>query len=92
MGGRLERGRNYARRGQDVLAELLTHASRALAAEQLVAESLQDAGSDRVKRRLEVLRKRWEREFARRANEVNARRAAVTARSMSSGPPAATLA
>lgn len=72
---------DYALRMQGMLGELLAHASRAMAAEQLVGESGQDPASDRVKRRLEVMRKRWEREFNRRVAEVAERQSALAAES-----------
>src|SRR5262249_62196066 len=52
----------------------MTHASRALASEELVAEAMKASGSKRPARRLRVLRKRWERSFERRLKEIDARR------------------
>ncbi|MBA4190846.1 MAG: hypothetical protein C0467_22900 [Planctomycetaceae bacterium] len=63
---------------QATLDELAKHASHALAADQLVGETLHDAGSKRVVRRLRVLRKRWERVFARHAKAIIAHRTKVT--------------
>jgi len=60
-----------------VLNDLAKHASHALAADQLVSETLQNAGSKRVVRRLRVLRKRWERVFARHARAIIAHREKV---------------
>lgn len=68
----------YDRARQGTLAEVMTHASRALAAEQALA----DAGGVRDERRLMVLQKRWERTFSRRMREVEERRAAVAAESV----------
>jgi chromosome segregation ATPase len=60
-------------------AELSTCAARALAAEELVARVVPDGGSDRAKRRLAVMRKRWERVFDRKVKEIDTRRAEVAA-------------
>ena len=62
----------YDRRAREVVAELMTHASRAMASEEFVA----DHGSSR---RLDVLRKRWEKAFERRTREFDDRRAAAAA-------------
>jgi chromosome segregation ATPase len=59
---------------QELLAELTMHAARALAAEQLLFESGQDTASARVTRRFVVLRRRWERVFDRKVNEINFQR------------------
>lgn len=59
-------------------AELSTCAARSLAAEELVAAATKDGGSERMKRRLAVLRKRWERLFDRKVKEIDRRRAAMT--------------
>jgi hypothetical protein len=59
---------------QELLAELTMHAARALAAEQLVSEAVPDCGSARVTRRFVVLRRRWERAFDRKVNEINFQR------------------
>jgi hypothetical protein len=67
----------FDRQRQEVLGELVQHASRAMAAEQLAAGAVQDGGSDRMKRRLEVLRKRWERTFTRARDEVAERQQAA---------------
>jgi hypothetical protein len=56
-------------------AELSTCAARAMAAEQLVADAVHDSGSDRVKRRLDALQKRWERLFDRKVKAIELRRA-----------------
>jgi hypothetical protein len=68
----------FDRQRQDMLAELVTHASRAMAAEQSVAGAIQDAGSTRAKRRLDVLRKRWERSFTRIRDEAAKRTTVAT--------------
>ena len=60
-------------------AELSTCAARALAAEEIVTAATKDGGSERMKRRLAVLRKRWERLFDRKVKEIDRRRAAMTA-------------
>jgi hypothetical protein len=60
-------------------AELSTCAARAMAAEELVATAMQDSGSDRAKRRLGVLRKRWERLFDRKVKEIDSRRSDLAA-------------
>jgi hypothetical protein len=65
----------YDRQRGEALAEVMAHASRALAAEQALA----DSGTVRDERRLMVLQKRWERSFARRLREIEERRAAVAA-------------
>ena len=63
------------RQKQEALAEVMTLAGRALAAEQALA----DSGSVRDERRLMILQKRWERSFARWLREIEERRAAVAA-------------
>ena len=65
----------YDRRSREVLTELVTHAARALASEELVA----GADSGRARRRFEVMRKRWEGVFRRKLGEIDARRAAAAA-------------
>ncbi|HJZ57217.1 MAG TPA: FHA domain-containing protein, partial [Gemmataceae bacterium] len=76
--GRLARAAaEFDRQRQEVLGELVTHASRAMAAEELVAGAVQDGGSGRVNRRLEVLRKRWERVFGRARDEAAERQSAA---------------
>jgi len=55
-------------------AEVATHAARALAAEEAVAGA---AGTARGQRRLDVMRKRWERVFAQKRAELDDRRAAA---------------
>ena len=50
-----------------------------MAAEQLVAAAVQDSGSDRVKRRLTLLQKRWERLFDRKVKAIELRRADAAA-------------
>jgi len=67
----------FDRLRQEVLGELTRHASEALAAEQLLAEAIQDSGSNRVVRRLRVLRRRWERVFAKHARALIAHRAEI---------------
>ncbi|MCE9567354.1 MAG: hypothetical protein K8U57_35585 [Planctomycetes bacterium] len=67
----------FDRLRQEILGELTRHASEALAAEQLLAEAIQDSGSNRVVRRLRVLRKRWERVFSRHARALIAYRSDV---------------
>jgi hypothetical protein len=57
----------------ELLGELGQHAARALAAEELVARAIQDSGSNRAKRRLAVLRQRWESVFERKAKEIDRR-------------------
>jgi hypothetical protein len=70
---------DFDRQMTELLAELSQHAARALAAEELVSHGIQDSGSNRVKRRLRVLRRRWESVFDRRAREVDQRENAVAA-------------
>ena len=60
-------------------AELSTCAARALAAEELAASTVPADGAERMKRRLAVLRKRWERLFDRKVKEIDNRRAEVAA-------------
>jgi hypothetical protein len=62
----------------ELLDETAQHAARALAAEELVASAIQDSGSNRVKRRLTVLRKKWERAFDRKVREIARQRAEVS--------------
>lgn len=69
----------YDRRAGEAMTELTVHAARALASEELVAEAVADSGSTRAARRLDVLRKRWEQTFDRRAKEIAARRAEASA-------------
>lgn len=77
---RLERAAaDFDQRRQALLAEAKLYAARALAAEQLVGEAIQDAGSDRIVRRLRVLRTRWERVFDRKVRAVEAVRSEVAA-------------
>ncbi|HUR52885.1 MAG TPA: hypothetical protein VMZ71_02055, partial [Gemmataceae bacterium] len=66
---------DYDRQRQEAMNEVMTLASRALAAEQALA----DSGNVRDERRLMVLQKRWERSFARRLREIDERGAAVAA-------------
>jgi hypothetical protein len=54
-------------------AELSTCAARALASEELAAAAMKDGNSERMKRRLAVLRKRWERLFDRKVKEIDRR-------------------
>lgn len=70
---------SYDRQSREVLVELVAHAARALASEELVAKSDAGAGSGRAKRRLEVLQKRWEQVFRRKLDEVDSRRTAASA-------------
>lgn len=65
---------DFERRQQEFLGELSQHAARALAAEELVANAVQDSGSNRAKRRLAVLRKRWERLFDQKSKEIDRRK------------------
>jgi chromosome segregation ATPase len=67
----------YDRQRETVLRELADHAARAMAAEQLMGETVRDAKTNRRGRRLAVLRTRWEREFDRRLREVTELRAAT---------------
>jgi hypothetical protein len=69
---------DFDRQRQELLGELSRHAARALAAEELIAGAVQDSGSDRVIRRLAVLRKRWEWVFDQKAREIDRRRAETT--------------
>lgn len=69
----------FDRQRQEVLAELVTHAARATAAEELIVGAVQDGGENRVSRRLEVLRTRWERVFAKSHEQVVERQAATRA-------------
>ncbi len=69
----------YDRQSREVLAELMAHAARAMASEEWAAEAAPDAGTGRTRRRLEVLRKRWEQVFRRKLDEIDSRRAAATA-------------
>ena len=62
-----------------LVAEVAVYAARALAAEQLVGEAMQDAGSNRAARRLAVLRRRWERIFDQKVKALDARRAQAVA-------------
>ena len=69
----------FDRQREEVLTELVTHAARATAAEELIAGAVQDGGGDRLGRRLEVLRKRWERVFAKAGEQVAERQSAAAA-------------
>lgn len=60
-------------------AEISTCAARAMAAEELAAATVPDGRSDRGRRRLAVLRKRWERLFDRKVKEIDAARTAAAA-------------
>jgi chromosome segregation ATPase len=60
-------------------AELSTCAARALAAEELAASATPEDGAERAKRRLAVLRKRWEKVFDHKVKEIDTRRAEMTA-------------
>ncbi|MBX9584154.1 MAG: hypothetical protein K2X87_27970, partial [Gemmataceae bacterium] len=70
--------REYDERVKELGAELVGHAARAMAAEETLAEVMpdQEFGKDR---RLEVVRKGWEKLFGARLAEVDARRAAAAA-------------
>ena len=61
----------YDRHRQEVLAELTACAARALASEQMAADVSKDG------RRLAVVRKRWEKTFARKVKEIDGQRAAA---------------
>ncbi|HEY3788307.1 MAG TPA: hypothetical protein VGL71_05595, partial [Urbifossiella sp.] len=67
----------FDRRGNEMLGELATHAARAMAAEDLLAETTGKGKG--VTRRFQVLRKRWDRVFAKKLAEADGRRAAVAA-------------
>jgi hypothetical protein len=66
---------DFEQRRNEVLGELARFGARALAAEQLVANALQDSGSNRGLQRMAVLRKRWEWEFERKSREIDHQRA-----------------
>jgi chromosome segregation ATPase len=70
--------REYDDRVRGLTAELVGHAARAMAAEEALAEVLPDRelGKDR---RLEAVRKGWEKLFGARLAELDARRAAAAA-------------
>jgi chromosome segregation ATPase len=63
----------YDRKAGEVLAELATHAARAMAAEDLLAEVVGEGKG--TTRRFDVLRKRWDRVFAKKLAEIDGRRA-----------------
>ena len=67
----------YDRRGRELVGELVAHAARAMAAEEVAAGATN--GSGRAARRLEVMRKRWERVFRKKCEEVDDRRAVAAA-------------
>jgi hypothetical protein len=75
----IEAAAAFDRQRQDVVNELVTHAARATAAEELIAGAVQDGGGERVGRRLEVLRKRWERVFVRARDQIAERQSAAAA-------------
>ena len=62
---------DYDRRAREVLGELLTHATRAMASEDLLQRSVPDAYTSR---RFRVLRRRWERTFRKKLDEIDCRR------------------
>lgn len=66
--------RAFDQRRQELFAEVTALSGRALAAEQLVSEAVQDSSSDRVTRRFRILRKRWEHVFEQKAKEIDTRR------------------
>jgi hypothetical protein len=68
---------DHDRQRAELVGELLLHAARAMASEELLTESLPDAKGARAARRLAVLRKRWERAFDRKRREVEAGQAAA---------------
>lgn len=77
---RMERAtEDFERQRRDLVTEVAAYAARALAAEQMVSEAVQDSGTDRTTRRLAVLRKWWGRVFDRRAKEIDALRAEAAA-------------
>ncbi|MBX9626785.1 MAG: hypothetical protein K2X82_23490, partial [Gemmataceae bacterium] len=70
--------REHDDRVKELAAELVGHAARALAAEEALAEVRPDAelGKDR---RLELVRREWEKRFAALRAEADARRSAAAA-------------
>ncbi len=68
----------FDRQRQEALGTLATHAARAMAAEQSVVGLIHDSGTAYGKRRLEVLRKRWERNFTRLKDDAVARSESAT--------------
>jgi hypothetical protein len=70
-------GEEYDRRARASLDEIALHAARAMAAEDLLAETVtQGQGTTR---RFDVLLKRWERVFAKKLAEIDTRRSAAAA-------------
>jgi chromosome segregation ATPase len=68
---------DYERRSREAAQEIAMHAARAMAAEDLLAET---AGQGKgTTRRFQVLQKRWERVFAGKLAEIDDRRAAAAA-------------
>ena len=65
---------DYERRNRELLGELAGHAARALASEDLLAETA--APGKGTTRRFAVLRKRWERVFTQKLAAIDARRTA----------------
>ena len=65
----------YDRRTRDVLSELTIHAARAMASEDLLAETIGKGKG--TTRRFTVLNKRWEKVFAKHLVEIDARRTAM---------------
>ncbi|MDB5309766.1 MAG: smc 7 [Gemmataceae bacterium] len=78
--GRLvEAAADFDRRSREVLTELMAHAARAMVSEELAAGAVEGAGAGRATRRLEVMRKRWERVFRKKLDEIDDRRSAAAA-------------
>jgi chromosome segregation ATPase len=63
---------DYDSRAREVLGELLIHAARAMASEDLLQRTVPDAYTSR---RFRVLQRRWERAFRQKLSEIDARRA-----------------
>ncbi len=63
---------DYDRRAREALGELLTHAARAMASEDLLQRSVPDAYTSR---RFRVLQRRWERVFRKKLDEIDTLRA-----------------
>ncbi|MCI0703840.1 MAG: hypothetical protein L0241_22500 [Planctomycetia bacterium] len=67
----------YDSKREEVMRELTECAARAMAAEEFLGETLRESKSDRVARRLVVLRTRWEKHFERKLREVTDHRAMI---------------
>jgi len=67
----------YDRRARALLDEIAVHAARAMASEDLLAETANPGQG--TTRRFDVLLKRWERVFAKKLGEIDARRSAAAA-------------